>query len=73
MFWKIGNQNEHGDAILDPLSHADDAAAAHLNAQLPVIFKCLKAILHCADGDDAAVKFLRRVDVMIVEVEPCPG
>ncbi len=62
---------DHADAILTALAHAHDATTAHVDAGLANMRQCVEAIPVGARGDDRAVKFGRRIKVVIVVVEAC--
>jgi len=51
------------------LAHADDAAAADVNAGLAHMLERVEAVLIGARGDDGAVIFRRGVEVVVVVVE----
>lgn len=69
MAGEIGEQHEHAKTVLDALAHADNAAAAHLDAGLSNMCECVDAILQSTGADDLAVELRRGVDVVIVEVD----
>ncbi len=66
---QAGECRDHADAILQPLAHADNAAAADMDAGRAHVLERIETILVSARGDDRAVKFRRGVEVVIVVVE----
>ena len=62
-------RRDHADAILAALAHADDAAAADIDARMAHVRERLEPVLIDARGDDLAVKFRRGVEVVVVIVE----
>src|SRR5580700_9660133 len=60
---------DHADAILARFAHADDAAAADVNAGIAHVVERLQAVLIGARGDDLLVELRRGVEVVIVEIE----
>src|SRR5271170_2219023 len=61
--------SDHADAILARLAHADDAAAADMDAGVAHVVERFQAILISPSGDNVIVKFRRRVEIVIVIVE----
>ena len=55
--------------MLAALAHADDAAAAHMDAGIANMAQGLQAVLVAAGGDDLAVIVGRGVEVVVVVVE----
>src|SRR5215467_2097928 len=66
---QIGELGDHADAVLARLAHADDAAAAHVNARVAHVAERIKSLLVSARRDDLAVELGRRIKVVIVVVE----
>ncbi|OIQ63656.1 hypothetical protein GALL_548030 [mine drainage metagenome] len=67
---QVGEQHEHAETVLDLFAHADNAAAANLDAGVAHMRKRIDAVLQGTRGDDLVVKLGRGVDVVVVEVEP---
>ncbi|MPL79159.1 hypothetical protein SDC9_25034 [bioreactor metagenome] len=65
-----GQRHQQGDAVFLGLSHAEDAAAADLDAASAHLLDGLEAILHRPRAGDPRVVGGRGVDVVVVEVEP---
>src|SRR5690348_10026659 len=69
MFWQGCERVDKSDAIAFVFSHANDPAAADMNARLAEMSESLKAIIVSPGGDDLAVVLGRRIEIMIVVVE----
>src|SRR5262249_52642256 len=66
---QVRERDDHADAILGALAHADDAAAADVDAGVAHVAERVEAVLVGARGDDRAVVFRRSVEVVVVVVE----
>ena len=60
---------DHADAVVFVFAHADDAAAAHIDAGVAHMRQRVEAVLEGARGDDLLVILRRGVDVVVVIVE----
>ena len=60
---------DQASAVLRALAHADDAAAADMDAGLAHRAERVEAVLISAGGDDLAIELRRGVEVVIVIVE----
>ena len=69
MHRQAGQRRDHADAVVQPLAHADDAAAADMDAGVAHVVERVEAVLVGARGDDGAVIFRRGVEVVVVVVE----
>src|SRR6266702_1327299 len=69
MHRQISNSRDHADTILARLAHADDAAAAHVDAGISHMPERVEPLLVSARRDDLAVELRRGVEVVIVVVE----
>ena len=67
---EIGEGLEQPGAVLDAFAHADDAAAADLDACAPHALKRIQPVLIAARGDDLAVELSRGVEIVVVGGEP---
>src|SRR5262249_39715924 len=56
-------------AVLAALSHADDAAAAHVDAGAAHVIERVEPVAVGARGDDLAVELRRGVEIVVVVVE----
>src|SRR5215813_6606058 len=66
---QVRERHNHADAILGALAHADDAAAADVDAGVAHVAERVEAVLVGARGDDGAVIFRRGVEIVVVVVE----
>jgi hypothetical protein len=66
---EAGEFDQHSDAVVDGLTHADDAAAADGDAGLADVAEGEEAILVGAGGDDGFVVIAAGVEVVVVGVE----
>src|SRR4029079_14707610 len=57
-------------AVLYGFAHADDAAAADLDACAPHALTRIQPVLIAARGDDLAVELRRRIEIVVVGSEP---
>src|SRR6516225_6463333 len=64
-----GERGNHADAVGAGLAHADDAAAADMDAGVAHMFERLQAILIHARGDYLAIEFRRSVEIVVVIIE----
>ena len=69
MHRQAGQRRDHADAVVEPLAHADDAAAADMDAGVAHVVERVEPVLIGARGDDGAVIFRRGVEVVVVVVE----
>ena len=66
---QVRQRRDHADAVLARLAHADDAAAADVDAGGAHVVERFQAIFVGARGYDLAVEFRRGVEIVIVVVE----
>src|SRR2546429_3739535 len=66
---QVRERDDHADAILGTLAHADDAAAADVDAGVAHVAERVEAVLVGARRDDGAVIFRRGVEGVVVVVE----
>ena len=69
MHRQAGQGRDHADAIFQPLAHADNAAAADIDAGGTHIIERVETILIGPRGDDLAVILGRGIEIMVVVVE----
>ena len=60
---------DHAGAIVRALAHADDAAAADMDAGVAHMVERVEPLLIGARGDDLAVEFRRGVEIVVVVIE----
>ncbi len=60
---------DHADAVVRRLAHADDAAAADIDAGVAHMGQRVEPVLIGAGGDDPLVIFRRGVEIVVVVVE----
>ena len=70
---EIGECLQQPGAVLDAFAHADDAAAADLDACAPHALERIQPVLIAARGDDLAVELSRGVEIVVVGGEPSLG
>src|SRR6202034_4794437 len=64
-------RRDHADAVVTGLAHADDAAAADMDTGFAHVIERRETIPVGTGGDDLAVELGRRVEIVIVVIEPC--
>src|SRR5262245_8745306 len=69
MHRQIGERSEHADAVLPRFAHADDAAAADMNAGIAHMAERIEPLLVRTRRDDLVVELGRCVEVVIVVIE----
>ena len=60
---------DHAGTIVGALAHADDAAAADMDAGVAHMIERVEPLLIGARGDDLAVEFRRGVEIVVVVIE----
>jgi hypothetical protein len=66
---QAGQRGDQAGAVLRALAHADDAAAADMDAGVAHRAERVEAVLVGAGGDDLAIELRRGVEVVVVIVE----
>ena len=69
MHRQIGQRLDHADPVLARFAHADDAAAADMDAGRAHVLQRFQPIVIGTGGDDLAVEIRRGVEVVVVIVE----
>ncbi len=68
---QVRQGQEQLGAVVERLAHAEDAAAADVHPGRTHVLERVEPVLERTRADDLAVVGRRRVEVVVVEVEPC--
>ena len=67
---KIGQLCDQAGTLGQILTHADDAAAAHMHASFAHALQRVQPVLIIAGADDVAIEFRRGIQIMVVVIQP---
>ena len=65
-----GQRMDQADAVVRAFAHADDAAAADLDARVAHMLQRLQPVLIGTGGDDMPVIFGRGIEIVVVIIQP---
>lgn len=69
MLRQVGQRHKHIDATNSIFAHAEDAAAANLDARFPDMRQGFQTVSKAVCGDDLTVIVFGRIDVVVIIVE----